>query len=173
MNNKTLSTLTTLAYTILLCLSFCSCNDNNKREAEIINCVQNIYKDVADQYNNLFLSDSCIILNLDSLYCSTSWNNLIKEVEKKDSESEEEMGFFDFDYWIMGQDLSNFKIENIKVEECNSNSAKTTIDILNCGVKYKVFLHLIFENNTWKIDNFIDLSNGTNLKKAMQDYLNE
>ncbi|MBO7569061.1 MAG: hypothetical protein J6T11_01730, partial [Bacteroidaceae bacterium] len=66
--------------------------------------VQEVYEAVSQAYGS---EDWQTQSNeLDKEFCSKDWNATVKAVIEKDNQNPDEMGFFDADYWVMGQDFS-------------------------------------------------------------------
>ena len=116
--------------------------------------------------------------NLDKMFCSTDWLNTLNAVKEKDNKLEGEIGFFDADYWVMGQDFDKLKAENIKAEKVlpDEGKASVTLDWYNCGSKKKLRVDLVYENKEWKVDDLtegIDTDEPLDWKEAMKEYLKE
>jgi hypothetical protein len=109
--------------------------------------------------------------NLAPLYCSKDWNVMLAAIAEADKDKD--MGFFDADYWVMGQDYQDISADNIKVERQTEQEATAMLDLHNCGNVIQVRLSLVLEDGQWMIDNFEDVSNGLDWKLAMKEYLEE
>lgn len=146
--------------------------------------VQEIYDAVFKEYN---LEDS--LRNLDQLeglgayahrsefnqnFCSKEWNELVNQIDEIDSlYHAEELGFWDADYWIMGQDWHNLSISDIEVLAVTPSEAAVQLKLHNFDSAGPVALRLVNEDGVWKIDDFLDADNNHSWKKAMQEYVNE
>ena len=104
-----------------------SCNSGQVMESDIVNRVNEIYGKVAVVYESQ--PDRCM---LDSLFCSNDWKTLVKIVEDTDIEGSE-MGFFDADYWVMGQDWQNLSVDSVVVEQLAEREAQASLKLHNCG----------------------------------------
>lgn len=105
-------------------------------------------------------------------YCSKDWNDLLDKVSDYDNtNSPDKMGFFDADYWIMGQDSGNLSISDVEVTKMDENDATVELTLHNLGSNTRVRLDMVFERGNWYIDNFIDIDNSFNWKKEMEDYI--
>ena len=131
--------------------------------------VKEIYDDVAKTYGNDVMPNN--LKNLAPLYCSKDWNAMLAAIAEADKDKD--MGFFDADYWVMGQDYQDISADNIKVERQTEQEATAMLDLHNCGNVIQVRLSLVLEDGQWMIDNFEDVSNGLNWKQAMKEYLEE
>ena len=129
--------------------------------------VKEIYDDVAQTYGNDVMPNK--LKNLAPLYCSKDWNAMLAAI----AEADKDMGFFEADYWVMGQDYQDISADNIKVEQQSEQEATVMLDLHNCGNVTQVRLSLVLEDGQWMIDNFEDVSNGLNWKQAMKEYLEE
>ncbi len=83
-----------------------------------------------------------------------------------------EFGFFDADYWVMGQDWGDLALQNIQVRIRDDSHATVTfeMDHLNDNPK-QVRLDMIYEGGNWRIDNFIDRKHDLDWKKSMHEYV--
>lgn len=146
--------------------------------------VQEIYSDVFKEYN---LEDS--LRNLDMLdgpgasarrgdfnrnYCSREWNDLSRQIREIDSlYHADELGFWEADYWIMGQDWHQLSISDIEVLNVSPTEADVKFMLHNLGEAKPVALILVKEDGIWKIDNFNDLNIGMDWKRAMKEYVGQ
>ena len=110
---------------------------------------------------------------LDDAYCSSEWNTLVQMVNSKDAENMGKEGFFDSDYWIMGQDWGKISISDVKVDVKDDQHANATFNLHNLNTVTKVTLELVFERGEWLIGNFIDETHKMDWKKAMTMHLEE
>ena len=146
--------------------------------------VQEIYSDVFKEYN---LEDS--LRNLDMLdgpgasarrgdfnrnYCSREWNDLSRQIREIDSMYHaDELGFWEADYWIMGQDWHQLSISDIEVLNVSPTEADVKFMLHNLGEAKPVALILVKEDGIWKIDNFKDLNIDMDWKRAMKEYVGQ
>lgn len=146
--------------------------------------VQEIYGDVFKEYN---LEDS--LRNLDKLdgpgasarrgefiqnYCSQEWNQLSRQINEIDSLYHAgEMGFWEADYWIMGQDWHQLSISDVEVQNVTPTEAHVKFMLHNLGEAKPVALILVKEDGIWKIDNFNDLNIDMDWKRAMKEYVGQ
>ena len=146
--------------------------------------VQEIYSDVFKEYN---LEDS--LRNLDMLdgpgastrrgdfnrnYCSREWNDLSRQIREIDSlYHADELGFWEADYWIMGQDWHQLSISDIEVLNVSPTEADVKFMLHNLGEAKPVALILVKEDGIWKIDNFKDLNVDMDWKRAMKEYVGQ
>jgi hypothetical protein len=94
-------------------------------------------------------------------------------VNSKDAETMGREGFFDSDYWIMGQDWGKISISDVKVDVKDDQHANATFNLHNLNTVTKVTLELVFERGEWFIGNFIDETHKQDWKKAMTMHLEE
>ena len=146
--------------------------------------VQEIYSDVFKEYT---LEDS--LRNLDMLdgpgasarrgdfnrnYCSREWNDLSRQIREIDSlYHADELGFWEADYWIMGQDWHQLSISDIEVLNVSPTQADVKFMLHNLGEAKPVALILVKEDGIWKIDNFNDLNIDMDWKRAMKEYVGQ
>ena len=132
--------------------------------------VNAIYAAVAEAYpeiNDITPSND----QLDDAYCTGEWKTLVQMVNSKDAENMGRGGFFDSDYWIMGQDWGKITISNLKVDVKDNTHANAFFTLHNLGSQTKVQLELVFEHGEWLIGNFIDETHKVDWKKNMLKYL--
>ena len=146
--------------------------------------VQEIYSDVFKEYT---LEDS--LRNLDMLdgpgasarrgdfnrnYCSREWNDLSRQIREIDSlYHADELGFWEADYWIMGQDCHQLSISDIEVLNVSPTEADVKFMLHNLGEAKPVALILVKEDGIWKIDNFKDMNIDMDWKRAMKEYVGQ
>ena len=99
------------------------------------------------------------------------WKTLVQMVNSKDAENMGRGGFFDADYWIMGQDWGKITISGLKVDVKDNTHANAFFTLHNLGSQTKVQLELVFEHGEWLIGNFIDETHKMDWKKSMMQYL--
>ena len=137
--------------------------------------VNDIYTDVFSRYGSHELEATVFDTshpNADSLYCSQDWNSWVDKVKTSDEAHNDGMiGFFEADYWIMGQDWQDLSVSDIQIMAMTDSTAVVKLNIHNCGSITNVNLEMVNENGEWKIDNFIDISNDLNWKASMKEYL--
>ena len=184
---------------VALVAMFAACQSNGSQQAaespkttvseqlsatEVQNRVRDIYSAVFKVYNeedslrNLDIQmENGVFENSDQFnkdYCSKEWNLLLAKVNEIDSMNHEgELGFWEFDYWIMGQDWHNLSISDIEVQNVTENEATVQLKLHNFDTVQSVSLLLVKEDGSWKIDNFQQTKGDMNLKRAMQQYIEE
>ncbi|MBR5654571.1 MAG: DUF3828 domain-containing protein [Prevotella sp.] len=137
----------------------------------IAQMVKNMYADIAKACSDPSASMS-ETPNYDEKYGSTDWKNTVKAVVEHDSKKDE-IGFFEADPWIMGQDAGDFFASDIEVGEVDEhNGTPVTLNLHNMGNVTKVRVIVVMDNGEWKVDNLIDLTNNFDWKKSMKEYLN-
>lgn len=190
---KQIFVLLTLALAICGCQPQASKSDNAATETvvnqtpdpEIVKQrVQEIYSEVFKVYNE---EDS--LRNLDiqmengvfehrnefnKSFCSEEWNSLLAKVNEIDSLNHEgELGFWEDDYWIMGQDWHELSVSDVHVVSVDDTIAVVELNLHNCGNTIPVKLNMACENGKWQIDNFVDVANDLDWKSSMQQYIEE
>ena len=150
--------------------------------ASVVERVQEIYGAVFKVYNE---ADSLRNLDIDSMndvyerradfeanFCSNEWNTLLKKVNEIDSlYHQNEMGFWDFDYWIMGQDWHKLSISDVKFVERIGPWAEVDLKLHNFDKVTPLCLLMKLEDGTWRIADFVDLETGAGLKEDMKNYI--
>ena len=147
-----------------------------KTDAYIVQRVESIYADVFAEYNaaNEEENEAIPQSSPDEKYCSDSWNKLLLQVSEFDQQhNPDDIGFFDADYWVMGQDFQDLSISNVKLTNHDGDEAEVEFDLHNSGQVTHVRLELDYERGNWYIDNFIDIDNELDWKDDMKDYLKQ
>ncbi len=149
-------------------------NDNAKTEQAsvprpdneaIAQMVKNMYEDIGKSITNMTETD------FNEKYGSTDWKNTVKAVNEHDSKIDE-MGFFEADPWIMGQDAGDFSASDIEMGEVDKqNGTPVTLNLHNMGSVTKVRVIVVMDKGEWKVDNLIDLTNDFDWKQSMKEYL--
>lgn len=110
--------------------------------------------------------------NFSALYCSEQWNSLVNQIQENDSlHHQGELGFWEADYWIMGQDWHNLHISDVKVLSSTVDEATVQFNLHNLDHAKPVTVKMVNENGVWKIDNFMD--DEVDVKQAMSRYVKE
>ena len=153
-------------------------NQQERLQQDVVNRVYEIYREVFTVYNAWSKDDAAVNLSnydFDSQYCSRDWNDIVKRVKDfDDSHDEIEMGFFDADYWVMGQDANELSISDVRLIDLQQDRAQVEFNLKNCGSISLVRLEMVLEGGEWRIDNFIDIDHNygdINWKANMKDYL--
>ena len=151
--------------------------DQQLDTAAVIQRVEEIYGAVFKVYNE---EDSLSLVlpiekkeRLNTLYCSTEWNEAFNKVEEIHSLLN---GWWERDYWIMGDRLGlNLSISDIKVVSMDEDKAVVEFQLHNSNSALPVQpvrLIMVKENGIWKIDTFIDQA-GSDWKKEMQEIIKD
>ena len=141
--------------------------------AEVVQRVNDIYTAVFDRYRQARTMFKPIRRGyFEAAFCSADWNEWLKRVTEYDKANSQGMvGFFEADYWIMGQDWDDLSVSDIQVAEMTDSTATVAFNLHNCGSVTAVRLPMVNEGNEWRIDNFIDVTNGVDWKANMKEYL--
>lgn len=139
--------------------------------------VQEVYEAVSKAYRSKDWQKQSA--TLDKKFCSKDWLATVAAVVEKDNKnSEDEIGFFDADYWVMGQDFdennlhaTDFFLEKILMDE-QPWKAAVTLKLHNYN-EIPVRVNLIYEDGTWKVDDLTDLRYDNDWKQNMKEYLAE
>lgn len=107
-------------------------------------------------------------------FYSKDYRQTISDVASVDAESED-IGFFDYDHWIQGQDWDkDLAMEFDYVEIQDVRHARAHIRITNCGTQSPLVLAMVKEDGQWFIDDFITPAPDCCSEKAgMKKYLKE
>jgi len=139
--------------------------------------VERIYKHVAKAYNECNNSSDFTLPkeNFDEIYCSEDWNTTLKKALESQPDSDE-IGLFDYDYWITGQDFGNVSVSDVKVVKLEGDDALVMLSMHNLGSVTKINLKMVYERDNWFID---DMAEGfeydsiSSLKNYMRQYIEE
>lgn len=105
-------------------------------------------------------------------YCSREWNELVSSIDSIDSTQHEgEVGFWEADYWIMGQDWHNLHISDVKALKVTPGEAQVEFKLHNLDFVKTVTVMMVNEGGAWKISNFQDAE--VDVKQAMKRYIKE
>ncbi len=189
MKHWTLKKLVVLLFFLLLLgLSFAVYNGQLKNGHEVDDVktrVEAIYTDVAEVYNK---SNKVLDPNLpdsadfDTRYCTTDWNRTLKAALMSQPDSDE-IGVFDYDYWIQGQDYGDVSVSRVHVESLEGDRAVVTLTLSNLELDNDIKLYMLYERDNWFIDDMVDKlpSRGSqeqtdsimSLKEHMRQYIAE
>ena len=108
---------------------------------------------------------------------SKGWKEACDLVMKRDEEiskyDEDYIGFFDADYWIMGQDIDQaFGVRDIKTQMVQKDKAVVSIIVHNFS-DTEVEVTLVREDGKWKVDNLKDVKADIDWRKGMAEYTHE
>lgn len=145
-------------------------------ETEVLAQVTKVYKAVSEAYKSADWQKKSN--ELDKKFCSKDWNATVAAVLEKDQKSGAEMGFFDADYWVMGQDFdeqnlhaTDFYVEKLLMDDMPWEAA-VTLKLHNFST-IPVRVNFVFEDGEWKVDDLTDLSCDLDWKASMKEYLAE
>ena len=148
--------------------------------AALMSQVQDIYSSVFQVYEHTdftkpsLADDSSPLDSLTAHYCSSDWQRCVTDVLARDaSQGDGMMGFFEADYWIMGQDWQDLSVTDVNVKAMTDSTATVELNLHNCGNVTCVCLEMVNDGGMWKIDNFIDATNQVDWKANMKEYLNQ
>ena len=151
--------------------------NNNLDTATVVERVNEIYADVFHHYellasNNGF-KDRLIGKKPPAIkFCTRDWNDWATQVTSYDATHNDGMvGFFEADYWMMGQDWGELAVSDVHVTAMTDSTATVELNLHNLGNVTALRLELCQEDGAWKIDDFIDIKNGLDWKASMKDYL--
>ena len=147
-------------------------NVDRKSNEYIISRVQSIYDNVFEEYKKAAEDESTPQISPDEKYCSDDWNKVLLQVTEYDQQNNpDEIGFFDADYWIMGQDFEDLSMSDIKVTKKEGNQAQVEFNLHNMGDTAPIRIDLTYERGDWFIDDFIEIEHDFDWKKEMKDYI--
>ncbi len=139
--------------------------------------VEGIYGHVAKAYNdcNTGTEFSLPKENFDELYCSEDWKATLDKALKSKPDSDE-MGPFDYDYWISGQDFGNVSVSDVKVVKQEGDSAVVMLNLHNLGTVSPINLKMVYERDNWFIDDMAEgseIDSINSVKHYMREYIKD
>jgi len=146
--------------------------------AQVVERVNEIYNDVFHHYELMAASggfkDRLVGIKPPAIkYCTHDWNDWVRRVTSYDAThgGDGMEGFFEADYWIMGQDWGDLALSDVQVMSMTDSTAVVQLNLHNLGSVTALRLDLRQEDGAWKIDNFIDVKNDIDWKTNMKEYL--
>ena len=128
--------------------------------------VDTIYTTLCDTYNGALNEAQQSEMSLDRRFCTKAWNKTMEDCERERMKRHEQMGCFDYDYWIGAQDwdVLSYQIEVISMNF--ASSAQVFLKLKN-GKKISTFMLMMKkEDGRWLIDDLI--SDGEGNQSVMQ-----
>ena len=128
--------------------------------------VDTIYTTLCDTYNGALDEEEQSEMSLDRRFCTKAWNKTMEDCERERMKRHEQMGCFDYDYWIGAQDwdVLSYQIEAISMNF--ASSAQVFLKLKN-GKKISTFMLMMKkEDGRWLIDDLI--SDGEGNQSVMQ-----
>ena len=174
--------------TIALCVSFlvCGCKGKTQSSEPVSSAVpastevasvpneqqvRNFVKDMYEKIAQIVQSEN-FPQNTDfnKMFGSADWNATVKAVNEHDAQLDE-MGFFEADPWVMGQDAGDLEATDLDVERTDDSSASVVLNLHNLGSVTRVRLLLVKDAGNWRVDDLVDLTHGFDWKAEMKAYL--
>ena len=128
--------------------------------------VDTIYTTLCNTYNGALDEAMQGEKSLDRRFCTKAWNKTMEDCERERMKRHEQMGCFDYDYWIGAQDwdVLSYQIEAISMNF--ASSAQVFLKLKN-GKKISTFMIMMKkEDGRWLIDDLI--SDGEGNQSVMQ-----
>ena len=130
------------------------------------------YRIISDEEEE-FVSDDT--LSPDEKFCTTDWNDLLSKVYEFDStNSPDDQGLLDFDYWAWvsdEEDWGKLSISDVTLVKREKEHSVVEFYLQNKNDKTHVRLDLKFERGEWFIDDITDLDNDFDMRKEMKEYI--
>ena len=126
---------------------------------------------VTNAYEKFFSQANSEVYNIDMKeFVTEEFDTQLSLCASKQSATDDL--FFDYDFWINAQDAQDLKLNDVKVTDCNAQTATCEVSFQNMGSECKAILIVKkTSNGKWLIDDFIDPTDKTSLRKAMDNYL--
>lgn len=138
----------------------------NKDTSAVKASVDTIYTTLCNTYNGALDEAMQGEMSLDRRFCTKAWNKTMEDCERERMKRNEQMGCFDYDYWISAQDwdVLSYQIEAISMNF--ASSAQVFLKLKN-GKKFSTFMIMMKkEGGRWLIDDLI--SDGEGNESVMQ-----
>ena len=165
------------AFAVILLAACASDKADKHSEAYLSERITAIYDDVFGVYNENNTANGLAVIeqrNFEKDYCSADFNAVLKQVEDYDKAhaEEDDLGYYESDYWIQGQDWQDLAMKIESISELTEKSAKVRIVITNFGEETLVELPMVYERGDWYIDNFVTFGEyGYDEKLGMKEYI--
>lgn len=137
---------------------------------EVLNRVNDIYTYICGTYNKNSHSDIDVSDTITGRYCTASWKKDLEAVRKEEAKHRGELGCFDYDFWIQGQDWDKVSFSNVTVGVYSPDKATAMLTVHN-GKDSRVQLSLVRENGQWMIDDLTDKGSPRGVRSAMRAYI--
>ena len=128
--------------------------------------VDTIYTTLCNTYNGTLDEAMQGEKSLDRRFCTKAWNKTMEDCERERMKRHDQLGCFDYDYWISAQDwdVLSYQIEAISMNF--ASSAQVFLKLKN-GKKISTFMLMMKkEDGRWLIDDLI--SDGEGNQSVMQ-----
>ena len=128
--------------------------------------VDTIYTTLCNTYNGALDEAMQGEKSLDRRFCTKAWNKTMEDCERERMKRHDQLGCFDYDYWIGAQDwdVLSYQIEAISMNF--ASSAQVFLKLKN-GKKISTFMLMMKkEDGRWLIDDLI--SDGEGNQSVMQ-----
>ena len=151
--------------------------ENKQSQEKIRKVVEKRVREIYDEVFGWYLAhvdDPCENDFNDKIFFSKDYWKILSDVICEDTESKE-IRFFDYDHWIQAQDWDKdlaLHIDSVKV--IDDHHAFVHTHITNCGSKSSLIIAMLYEEDTWYIDDFIrpDFDNSSE-KASMKLYMEQ
>lgn len=131
------------------------------------------YPEIGEEGEELIPSDD--VLSPDEKFCTKDWNEMLTKVYEYDSSnSPDDQGPLDFDYWVWtvdDEELGKLSISDVTFVNRDKDRSVVEFYLNKKSGKNHVRLELKFEHGEWYIDNLIDLGDNYDLRKEVKEYL--
>ena len=111
--------------------------------------------------------------DFDTCYMSADYSVCLRAVKADDDILAEqgEIGFFDSDHWVCGQDFQNLSMDIVSGSLTGPNAYRAQVKIHNCGQVKALDIDLVYEQGRWMIDDFV--CDGQSEKACIKVYLQQ
>lgn len=145
-----------------------------KDTSEVKAAVDTIYTTLCDTYNGALDEEEQSEMSLDRRFCTKAWNKTMEDCERERMKRHDQLGCFDYDYWISAQDwdVLSYKIEKVSMQD--ATHAVVYVVLKNREVKTLFQLWMRKEDGHWRIDDLrSDSEAPSSLMQIARDYIAE
>ena len=136
--------------------------------------VDTIYTTLCDTYNGALDEAQQSEMSSDRRFCTKAWNKTMEDCERERMKRHDQLGCFDYDYWISAQDwdVLSYKIEKVSMQD--ATHAVVYVVLKNREVKTLFQLWMRKEDGHWRIDDLrSDSEAPSSLMQIARDYIAE
>lgn len=111
-------------------------------------------------------------VDLLELYASAEFQEIVRQVRVKDMSVD--VGYYiDFDFWYQAQDVENFSTSDFKLHSISPDNSKAVVDfnIHNCGNTTRMRVQVVYQDNKWKVNDFINRDQYYDIGYDMTEYI--
>lgn len=146
--------------------------DSAETSKAVVGRVKEIYDDVCRRYNrpNQMSPNR---FDIERRFCSKAWQAESEEVRQIDKRHHGDLGLWDYDFWIQGQDWENVSYHGVKVVRAEDRTAYVRLVVHNMNDDAQIGLRLVKERGNWFIDDLTDENHPQGIRARQAEYIQE